>query len=355
MSQNAPQKSAALGELIVPHRQNTDPAAPWYHVMPIGNFRVTVNKAGGERQRVQEVVNPEALQTVMHSYDALRQNPNWPGYLVGAEHESQKPDGSTAAYGWAKELQLRLDASMPAEHRGIYARIEKTPLGEHAIGSIYKFFSTVNNLVQVGPGQMSPVDIVDIGLTNKPAYRTLVPASHRDPGDTTQEDSVMLESIRTVLVAHKVQVAPDADEATLTQAVEDAFKRAETAEHRLTELESAQLERDADTFVAAHKDKFADEAKLKALFKASRKAAEDLVGLLKAPVAGAPARVLHREDGKTPETSAVEASAIEAAEKKANEQREFVDQVMVKHRLNFTAAWARAEKEKPELFKPIVR
>jgi len=259
------------------------------------------------------------------------------------------PNGSTRAAGWFTELEIR--------PTGLHGKLEKTEFGKTLIGGDYKFFSTVNHLESRGSA-FAPVDIVDVGLTNKPAYKTLVPASHRAAGDPThEEDSAMLDRIRTLLAAHKVAIAPDAGEDIVAAAVETTLAavaaqtdRAVKAEHRVKELEDANLDRDAAAFVAAHKDKFGDETKLKTLFMAGPKAAADFVALLKPPMP-AQTRVLHRDDGATPPAIG---SGETAEGQRARDQRDAVAKVQAAHKdMSAAIAWAMAQNDNPELFKPI--
>jgi len=333
----------------------------WYHIMPMGEFEAVATGPDGKPKRVTEVIDDLALTRIMADFTAKSADPEWQGYLVGKEHFSQDPDNTSEAYAWAKEIQVRNSADTEERERGIWARLEKTPLGEPVIGTVYKFFSAVNNMEHIAGKRYRPIDIDDIGLTNKPFFKTLVPAMHRDRNQ--EEGSHMLTKLMTLLAKHKVTLADGADEDAALEAVGTAFHRAtetstqittvtaraETAEARVLELETADLGRQADEFVAKHKAKVTDEAKLRELYMTHREAAEGMIGLLKEPTGPQP-RTLHRGDGKQPEGSPTADDAAKAAARQ-RERQEYVDQVKVQHRLPSNAiAWQMAQTLKPELF-----
>jgi len=285
-------------------------------------------------------------------------DPDWPGYLVGQEHFAHDADKATEAYAWARELELRNDPNLPERQRGIWARLHKTPLGEQTIGSVYKYLSAVTDLQAISGNRMRPVSIDDIGLTNKPAYKTLVPAMHRDR--PPEENSTMLDTLRKLLAKHRISLADDVGEDAALQAVDTALAgiadvaalktRAETAEHRVAELEQAEVERKADEFVAKHKAKVSDEAKLRKLYIEHREAAEGMIEIVNEPDSGDKTLTLHRQDGKTPDGSPA-GETPEQARHRAQEQEDYVAQVQKDMSLKTRAeARALAEVRKPELF-----
>jgi hypothetical protein len=351
------------------HRAIGEAAEGWYHLMPMGEHPGVMTGKGGKREETIEVIDDEAVAAMMAAHRTLAAGKtDWPGYLVDIEHLSRRQDGSTAAYAWGVELEARTGADIPENERGIWVKLHKTPLGEQAIGTVYKFLSAVNLMENIGGNRWRPVSIEDIGLTNRPAYKTLVPAEHRDRNHN-EEDSDMLDKLRKLLARHSVTVADDAGEDTVMTALETVMHTIATeaaqlpvvtaqhtadkakllaSEHRVQELEKAELEREADAFVAEHKDRFNDPAKLRELFIAHRDAARGMVGIIKVPVvAETPApRVLHRAEGSTPERDASDTAAAQ----RAAEQRAFVSMVAVEHRCSHVQAWQIAAEKRPDLF-----
>lgn len=337
----------------------------WYHIMPVGEYPAVAHGPDGKTTRITEVIDATALARIMADFEARRRDPEWPGYLVCQEHFSQDEDKSSEAYGWARELQVRNGPGVPERERGVWARIEKTELGERVIGTVYKFFSAVNSLERIDGDRMRPINIDDIGLTNKPAFRNLVPAMHRDRND---KETTMLDRIRELFAKHKITLADNADEQVVVTALDaalgasaqvpDLTQRAETAEHRVVELEKAETERKADDFVAKHKDKVKDEGKLRALFVEHRELADEMIVLIKDQPAKPAQKVLHRDGAGTPDGQAAAGNTdadADAAEKRAarsREQTEYVQQIRSVHHLpTFDAAWTMARRIKPELFK----
>ena len=354
--------------ILMEHRALGAGKDGWYHLMPMGEHPGVLPAPDGKRQQITEVIDRQAIEAMIIRHNTRKAaNADWPGYLVDIEHVSHKADGSTAAYAWGVELQDRTGEDVPEQERGIWVKLNKTQLGEGTIGSVYKYLSSVNLMEHISGDRWRPVSIEDIGLTNRPAYKTLVPAEHRDRNG--EENSNMLERLRKLLAKHSVTLAEDAGEDAAVEALETVLHTAstqsaealqqvettrtklETAEHRVAELETAQLEREADAFVAEHRDRFSDEVALKDLFMKHREAAQTMVGLIKVPetkpAEEKPApRTLHRESARTPEQK--ESEAAEAA--RAAEQRAFVKQVAIQHRCSHVHAWTIAAEQRPELF-----
>lgn len=354
--------------ILMEHRAIGAGKDGWYHLMPMGEHPGVLPGPDGKRQQITEVIDRQAIQAMMVRHAARASaNTDWPGYLVDIEHVSHKADGSTAAYAWGVELQERTGEDVPEQERGIWVKLNKTQLGEGTIGSVYKYLSSVNLMEHISGDRWRPVSIEDIGLTNRPAYKTLVPAEHRDRNG--EEHSNMLETLRKLLAKHSVTLAEDAGEdaavkaletvlhtastqsAEALQQAEDTRKKLETAEHRVQELEKEQLEREADAFVAEHSERFSDASALKSLYIEHREAAKAMIGIIKVPdtkpAEEKPApRTLHRESARTPEQK--ESEAAEAA--RAAEQRAFVTQVALAHRCSHVQAWTIAAEQRPDLF-----
>lgn len=371
----------------------------WYHIIPIGEHKIVAYDAADKPQIITELVDQVAVDRIMAAHAALAGDPEWPGYLVGREHESQDPDGSTEAYAWGLELATRIDDPDPRA-RGIWMRAKKTALGQQTIGSVYKFFSTVNNLepVEGRAATYRPIDIEDVGLTNKPAYRTLKPARHSaaagsdvratrmSPSNNPQEE-LMLEKLKLLLARHKVELAADAGEDAVREALETALTaaagvpdltqrvtkaehrlqeldkadvgqlttRAETAEARVKELETADLERRADVFVAQHSALIKDPKAVRDLYIKSPDSAEAMLGQIKPPPppdqgADGKARVFHRADATPPDRSPT--AGDQDADRQLDHDREtYVQQLKAEHRLpSWSAAWALASQLRPEMF-----
>lgn len=329
----------------------------WYHLMPLGEQPGFAVRPDGSRKPIVEVVDETSLHRIMAAYEAAKADPHWPGYLVGREHYSQEPDGSTEALAWATELQVRNTADVPERERGIWARLSKTPLGEAQIGSVYKYLSTVNRLELIAANRYRLIDIDDIGATNKPAFTTLVPAMHK-AGAQTEEDPNM-EKLKALCAKHNIMVPDGADEdamlellsAALAKGItaeaekETAMNRATAAETELAGIRQAKLEADADAFVAQHKAVIKDLAAVRTQFIANRTATEALFAGLK-PAGDAAPVVLHRRDAQRP------AGAVTPEPNRDAERQEVLDQVKARHKgINNSQAWALAASLKPELFR----
>jgi len=347
-----------------PLAASTD-AAVWYHLMPMGSHRTHLRLGPTHIEEIEEVIDQTACERIMASHAARAADPDWTGYLVDAEHASRRPNGSTEAYAWGRVIELRVGDAIPERERGIWIQLHKTPLGQDAIGSVYKYLSSVNLLEKLGDGRYRPVTIEDVGLTNRPAYKTLIPASHRDLNP--EEDSTMLAKLKQLLAEHAIVLVADAGEDAVVEACKLALHtaaanatalvaithRAETAEQLVGQLQRADLERAADAFMAEHGAKFADGAAagMRTLYIEHRAEAEAIVKALRAPATPPPAPadvrtpvVLHRSATATPTPRA-------AAELQRERDRDTaIDAYVAEHRCARTLAWDVVRLNRPELF-----
>jgi phage I-like protein len=316
----------------------------WIHLVPKGEFRGVVEKAG-KRLEIVQVIDDDALASVMADYRALSANRDWTGYLVDREHFSHDAARDSEAAAWIKTLEARPD--------GIWGLPEWTDLGENLVANRrYKHLSPVFGLQNLSGNRYRVVALNDIGLTNKPMLKTMVPITNRD---RNTEEAQMEEILRTLLSmpdANAEQLAERVKQAIELAAEAKALKaRAEAAETERDEMKSAALNRDADAFVEKHKARITDAEKVKALFIKNREAAEEFVALLKEPPAAdaKPVKVLNRADGKSPEHSPA-AGDEAAAESRRIERDELVETLQSKNRQTFSEAWHVAKLKRPDLF-----
>jgi len=320
----------------------------WYHITPFGEFPGFLG--GAEPKPITQVCDAEAMALMMSAWQRQRQSPDWPGYLVSREHFAHQPDQSSEAAAWAPELKVVLDGD-PAR-AGLWARYEKTDLGEQIIGTRYKYATVVANVEHIDTDRYRLVELVDIGLTNKPQLKTLVPAQNRDRH--IEEDSDMLDKLRTLL-----GLAGNAGEDAVLAQIGTVVNRATEAATLQTqlaavtverdELSTAALNREADAFVEAHGDAFTEPDKARVFFVANRAAAEEMVGLLKTPQETTK-RVLNRGDGSTPKDAGAADEAALVANRQ-REQRQALNRVKLERGITSNMiAWPIARSENPELF-----
>lgn len=271
-------------------RTQSPAADGWYHLYPRGEFEVTAS-IHGKDQDVDLILDDDAFKAILAARDEDAKAANWAGYLVGQEHFSQMQDQSSEAHAWCRELEIRAD--------GLWGKFEKTPLGEASIGSVYKFRSPVSDLVQISGRGWRPVNLVDIGLTNKPKFKSLAAATGRDGGDTTKPESAMREKLIALL-------GLDAD------ATDEQILAAVTASKDETKTVKAEMmAREADAFVAEHEDLIpeTDRASVKANYIAARDVTKSIYSSMRKghPKTVKPAqRLLSREEAKTPTTPTTE-------------------------------------------------
>lgn len=336
----------ARGAYIV-CRTPGQPGDDWYHIYPRGEFEVVATIKGKE-EAVVLVLDDDTFAAIMAARDEAAAQPNWEGYLVGQEHFAHMATGASEAHAWCMDLDVRED--------GLWGRFVKTPLGAASIGSVYKYRSPVSDLERISGRRWRPINIVDIGLTNKPKFKTLAAAQGRE-GRNPKEDA-MLERMRAILGLQTD--ATDDQVVARVQTALDAEKTVETTRQSLVVLQGEVLAREADAFVEEHQDRIADTDEARAQVKARYIADADgtkatFSSLRVAPAADADPgdgaqRVLSRDGVKTPDGSVI-AQADDKSRLRAREQEVFVAQVQKEIGCRTRAeARAVAEERKPELF-----
>lgn len=141
-------------------------------IAPIGTFK---GYNAGSNEAVDETIDNTSLDNIIKNYDGNE-------LLVDFDHKSMKDpmQRDTTAAGWASELVAIKDAGDIA---GLYCRIKWTDEGRQAVESRkYRFLSPTFQLDE----DNRPMKLLNIGLTNKPAFTTLPPILNTEA--TTQED-----------------------------------------------------------------------------------------------------------------------------------------------------------------------
>ena len=323
-------------------------ADQWHHIYPRGEFPI-VAEIKGKKKQVDLILDDDAYNRIIAAFREQQQEPNFSGILVAQEHFAQRDDASSEAAAWIDEFEIRPD--------GLWARYgEITDLGERLIGKRYKFRSPVSDIEHIAGNRYRPVNVVDVGLTNKPQFKTLAAAMARE-GRNPQED----EMLERILAIFGLQEGASEDQVLArVQQAKDAETQTETAKQQLTELGNQVLAREADEFIAANKDLIEDNdearAAVKTQFVAARETTETCFKLLRkqAPKAPeAPQRVLSRDTAQVPDgtldQSQTDRDRVQARSAKQNDLIRTVQRD--RGITSYLAAREIARGIKPELFK----
>jgi phage I-like protein len=297
------------------NRANSLPDDGWYHIAPLGEF--SVKRANGER--IMQVIDDRAMKAM-----ADRLIAEGGPLLVDYDHFSYDTEKPSEAAGWIYELDARED--------GLWARIEWTDTGGAAVmNKRYRFVSPVWYPDECEPvenkaGAIRPLRLDSIALTNSPNLKGMRPLSNRGTEEQplthrAEEGKPMKELI--TLLGLKEDATPEAIVNSVTAlknsaAEADALKnRAETAEGKLAEAETKQLEADADAFCDKHADHIANRENVRAQFIANREGTEALFASIKTAVkpADEERQPLHNrqksgDDGADTQTDGRKATAI---------------------------------------------
>jgi phage I-like protein len=315
---------------LVLNRQFDPDSTNFTHLIPFGEHPGVAETPEG-RVPIVQVFDSESHRRILEAYNSAAAKPGWTGLLVDREHLSHDPKGDSSAYAWIKApLAVRPD--------GIYGILDQTDLGREVIANRrYKRLSPVLSLERIAGNKYRPVELIDVGLTNKAVLTSLNPILNR--AGQQHEEVHMLDKLRTLLGK------ADATEGEIPDLVVALQTRATAAETQLNALKAESLNRAADEFVTLHKAVIKDPAKVKALFVANRQQAEELIAALNPT----PTQIaLNRADAHAP-TGSPDDSA------RASQQDAEVKKLMAQNRCSYGEAAAILTTTMRDLFQPIAK
>lgn len=230
-----------------------------------------------KKTTVDQIVDEEAGRRLVAEFEAS------PGeeILVDADHESEN-GGSTEALAWI--TALRADPEL-----GLFATMKWTDAGAAAVsGRRYRFVSAAWHLADDG----RPDHLASVALTNKPNIQAKPILNRESAGGASadQPKKTKMEELKKAL-----GLAPDAEGAAVLAAVQALAQK-------VTDLEAAKLNSEADAFAEEHKDKAKDPEVLRNAYKKDPELAKSLVLNMKDP-APAPAPEPAKKPGEV-ETAA---------------------------------------------------
>jgi len=353
---------------IITNRAGASADLPEFiQLAPKGEFPVTIGK-----RRYIQVIDDQSVAMLANSLAQCGPA----GMLIDYDHFSLDPELPSEAGGWIKELQARPD--------GLWGRVEWTDRGADAVRNRrYIFISPTwrpTDCRALGGDRIRPERMRNAALTNAPNLIGIRPIVNRLSADAAQDSArqgrakpqqgvqmdykakliALLglaaeatdEEIAAAIEAKTASAAAPAPEETAAnreagQLVAALRTERDTLRNRVTELEKiqldAQIEKDLDEF----KDVIRNREAAKQGLLAGR---ETAIAMLKAMRNPDGATTVHNRADARPPTAA--AAGADDADTIMNRQREAVAAIRNRDRCSFDNAFARAQKEKPELFRP---
>ncbi|HMP89686.1 MAG TPA: phage protease [Kiritimatiellia bacterium] len=147
----------------------TLPEDGWFHIATPGEWP---HKPTG----LLQVLDDDAMQSIVASFDDCSKQSNWPGVLIDFDHQSLDVDKPSVAAGWIVSLEKR--------PTGIWAQIRWSDLGKKSIeGGRYRFISPVwrsTDCALLGDDRIRPLKLMNCAVTNDPNIKGLFPLSNAD-------------------------------------------------------------------------------------------------------------------------------------------------------------------------------
>ena len=347
------------------------PEDGWYQLAPLGEFP---HAAAG----VTQVIDESACTRMVTAFETIKNaSENFPGLLIDFDHFSLDAAKHSEAAGWITDLKFipNSQSLTPNASGGLYANIRWSDVGEAAVvGGRYRFLSPVwakSDCEDLGNDRLRPVRLLNAAVTNDPNLKGILPLSNRNPAPSVdsaslgrgnprgcppnQKEKPMQPVIDALL--NKLNLPAETAEADLIAAIENMAtadeaavltNRAETAETSLADLQTAQLEADADAFLEANVDLIENRDEVRARFIENRELTEAVFKNLKTPAAPDPKpqtpnpKPLHNRDSKVAATRNRDAAANES---NAVKIRNRAAEIMKTESVAYTEAFRRAEQE----------
>ena len=310
----------------------------WYQI------EVTGTHATGQPD-VDQVIDAEAIQSIVANFKELAAAPNFSGMLVDMDHLSHYLDKKTEAYAWLWEV---------AERDGeLWGRLEWTDIGADAVrNKRVKFFSTEydpHGIERINAGLVRPKILTGLALTNRPNNKGGRPIKNRVqgtletidlPGDAGPKKDNMKD------IATQLGLPPEATEEQVLEKLKALQSELETLRKSVNEMEAEQiLNRHAGRIPASQREAW------KAQLILNRQGTEALLAGLPEPETKTAPQPIHNRATATPPKGAT-ASEVPGQnhDELASKQAEAVAAIRNRDRSTFGQAWEVAKRERPELF-----
>lgn len=263
--------------LPILNRGDKVPDDGWYHVVPMGEFKIRhANKV------LLQVVDDRAVAAMVQRYQDAGSK-----LLVDFDHFSYDEGHKSEAAGWVVDVEARTD--------GLWAKIEWTDLGEPAImNKRYRFVSPVwssSACEDLGSNRIRPLCLESVGLTNQPNMKGMQPLSNRGGEDKLPISHRNKENKSMEQLLKQLGLSASASEESAMQALtviqnrakeaDVLLNRAETAEADITALKKVGLETDADAFCAKYADHIENRDTVREQFILNRESTEKLFAGIK--------------------------------------------------------------------------
>jgi phage I-like protein len=313
----------------------------WFHIAPHGTFP---HPSGA-----MQVIDAEACEAMLRTFDEEARQPNFPGLLVDFDHFSHDPAQPTTAAGWIGALEHRED--------GLYAQIRWSDLGHQALtGGRYRLASPVWNRADcdqwsapVPPegrevAHLRPRRLDRLALTNDPNLPGLAPLSNRreevpislsEPSSfNLQTSSLFTMNLRNEIL-QQLQLGSTASDAEIAGAVRRQAEELGALRNRCARLQEAQAEGDLERFA----DVITNRDVVRAQLLANRENTLALLNALRQPEPPAP---LHQPHVRRPHLHLLSPVAAEpdpaTARRVANRARQLQSQLKIGHHAAFRLA-----------------
>jgi hypothetical protein len=277
-------------------RYTTDNGAWFQTIPPMGEYPGGNVCHNGEQVKDSIIViDREAYDRILASFEALKVKGGFHGLLVDREHFSMDSDKPSDAMAWATDIREDDD--------GLWTQWAFTPPGQQAWDDkVLISRSPVMVLEPIGSNRFRPVRLESIAMTNTPHFDLSTAAAARAAGDQTKKGDATMEKLLALLGLP--ETATEDEACAKVQGLMDSATAAtaakQTAEAATKAAQASCRQAKCEAFYAKHKDRITDEGKFRDAYDKNPEATEAAFGLFKADAPAPSATRISARDAATP-------------------------------------------------------
>ena len=228
-------------------------------------------------KRFEQKCDEKTFQTLLENFSGE--------VLVDADHASEREGArDTKAYAWIQALSVDDSGALCGAFRW-------TDIGAEAVSNRrYRFVSVCWACEEEGKGELRPVKLVSVALTNTPnipAKPILNQQESAGGASADPQETPDMEELKTLL-----GLPPEAGEAEIVAAVKALREQVAAANEEKEEAE-------AESFAEENKDKVKDAAALAAAYRKDKALAREMVANFAAPAPAKAAKAAEVETAAT--------------------------------------------------------
>lgn len=302
-----------------------DSSQAWVHIAPFGTFETTRIHASGKQERGPLAYDMDGFKMIVAKVKALNAASDFRGLMIGEDHLAHHETGTTRSYGQVKDAKIVGDGT-DKENDGLYYLTDFNPTGgvkvrnrefgwlsgefdaglfDDGVWRVYgpdeKWAAALTNDPNLPVKALNRAPAPTTSATASPAggkAKTTAQAASKGNSEMDKYRLMTIDCLKLNATATDEEIdaafakkfGPDEEEKIEgTEGADDEAKKTAKAMNRvirlqaarIKELETADLEKQADAFCEEHKAHINNRAEVRSQFIANPDATKKLFGSVK--------------------------------------------------------------------------